>query len=284
MNNAIIVRLLQRILAAIKRQGTQPEEPSVLMVLTIWQRGLLDKSWTDHVDGFDAVSIKCMDGSNTYRMGEAKETAREALTAGLSLHGWGYHYCLTEQRAIEEAEAAALACQDLGAVGYHWNAEKHWVEGGDPPSTAIAFSQAFKAIAPDVTLYANCFKDQATAAMLDHFDVFEPMCYGTKRKTIATKIKDRMERHDIPASKLGIMVGTGREETGKPDRAWGYLDGDGTNPGLLQLVSAHRPVIVNFFRAGRVNGEDIMVRANGVNPPLSEQVRRIRASMDGVVV
>ena len=282
MRNAAIISLLKRVIELLRKKPV--EEDSTMLVLTVWQRGLLSSNWAELADGFDAVSGKCVDGSRDYRMGESKETARETRAAGMKLHAWGFHYCLTEHQARQEAEAAAKACLELGAVGYHWNAEKQWAATGDPASCAIAFAQEFKSFAPAVQLYANCFNDPITAKMMENFDFFEPMCYGTKRKTISKKIDARMDRHEIPTSKKGFMVGTGRKEVGKPGRAWGYLDGEGDDPGLVQLAVKHKPAVINFFRAGKANGEDIMVEANDVNPSLGEQAKQIRAALDGAVV
>jgi hypothetical protein len=282
MRNAAIISLLKRVIELLRKRPV--EKDSTLLVLTVWQRGLLSPDWPELADGFDAVSVKCVDGSKPYRMGEAKETAKETLAAGMKLHAWGFHYCLTDIQARNEAEVAAKACIELGAEAYHWNAEKQWAATGDPASCAIAFAQEFKSFAPAVQLYANCFNDPITSKMMENFDFFEPMCYGTKRKTISKKIDARMGRHEIPTAKKAFMVGTGRKEAGKPGRAWGYLSGEGDTPGLAQLAVKHRPAAINFFRAGKANGEDIMVEANDVNPSLGDQARQIRAALDGAVV
>ena len=251
-------------------------------ILTIWQKKLLNPNWEDHIEGFDAISIKCVDGDAFYHMREVLAMSSAVLAKGLELHGWGFHYCLNRNDAVEEAKAAANACKRLGASAYHWNAEKHWAGGEDPIGCGKAFAQTFKEMLPDVDLYANCFSSHATTDLLLFMDRYEPMLYGTRRQTIENKFKNKVEREDIPDDKICAMVGTGRKDANNPKRAWGYLNPSKgrTEPmGLAQLVTKYKPYSINFFRAGIADGEDIMVMGNTINPTLSEQVMTIKESL-----
>ena len=273
----------------IAREKAASRQYSPEIILTIWQRRLLAEDWVDRLEGFDAVSLKCVDGSKFYQRNDMLKMLVELEDVDIGIHGWGFHYCRNAQEAEQEAKRAAEACVEFDLCAYHFNAEKQWAASEDPQANAAVFSEIFRANAPGVRLFANCFKSHATTSMLDHFDVFEPMCYGTKISTIAKKIKSRMERPDLSDPKKAIMVGTGRREksgAGFDGRAWGYLNGDDGHPGLKQLVAAHKPVSVNFFLAGRANDEDMMVEGNSVNPTLSEQALLIRefvAAQDGIV-
>lgn len=269
-----------RAAARAVRARARPEPSCPELILTMWQRRLLASNWVDLLEGFDAVSLKCVDGPKPYRRDDLLLMLSRLEDRGLAIHGWGYHYCRSVEEAEKEARAAADACLEHGMVAYHFNAEKHWAESADPQRSAMAFAEIFRSMAPKVRLLANCFNAQATPALLDHFDAFEPMCYGTKVGTIARKIENRMGRTDIPSAKKAIMVGTGRRDDTVKGRAWGYIEGDGESPGLLGLIATHSPVSVNFYRGGRAGGEDIMVTANSINPTLSQQALRIRAFLD----
>ena len=255
-------------------------EPTTKLILTIWQKKLLNPRWEEHIEGFDAISIKCVDGDAFYHMREVLAMSTAVLVRGLELHGWGFHYCLNRDEAVKEAEAAAAACKRMGASAYHWNAEKHWAGGDDPVGCGKVFAQTFKMILPDVELYANCFSSHATTDLLVFMDRYEPMLYGTRRKTIENKFNSKLGRDDIPDEKKCAMVGTGRRDVNNSKRAWGYLNpskGRSTPLGLAQLAVAFKPHSINFFRAGIADGEDIMVVGNTINPSLSEQAKHIRS-------
>jgi hypothetical protein len=255
------------------------EDKATKFILTIWKKELLDKSWPDLVSCYDAISVKIVDGSTPYRHSDAKKIFSKIASEAIEHHGWGFHYCTTSQDARAEAAAAAEACLSVGVVAYHWNAEKFWENGVNPVNSAITFAKAFKAAAPGIKLYANCFSSPVTNPMLADFDYFEPMLYGTRRSTIEKKFSSRLGRDDIDSSKKSAMVGTGRKDEGNSRRAWGYLSPakGRTKPfGLAQLIATYRPISVNFFRAGRAGGEDIMVEGNTINPSLGEQVLFIR--------
>tara|TARA_R100001086_G_scaffold146956_1_gene77778 strand:- start:155 stop:412 length:258 start_codon:yes stop_codon:yes gene_type:complete len=80
------------------------------------------------------------------------------------------------------------------------------------------------------------------------------------------------------------MVGTGRKNTKNSKQAWGYLKSTGKDikkHGLDRLVPAFKPTYLNFFRAGLVGKEDIMVEPNDINPVLSDQVKAIKSVLSG---
>jgi len=255
-------------------KGEQERFPT-LFILTVWRKSLLADNWHELLGPIDAVSFKVADGDRRFRVDEAEDMVLQ-LPPGVGVHAWGFHYCLTKSQAEREAERAATESQKLGATGYHWNAEKHWAGGSDPSGAAIVFAKRFKELAPDIDLYANCFHRNTTSDMMAWFDFFEPMCYGTKPRTISKKIAARMTRKDIPPTKRSVMVGTGRMAGEK--RAWGYLESPGGH-GMVDLVAKHTPQSVNFFRAGNADGEDIMAGPNAMNPALGEQVRAMRQAV-----
>jgi hypothetical protein len=253
------------------------KEIRVEFILTVWLRRLLHPEWKTRISTFDAVSIKCMDGASEYKMVDALETAMEVSRAGCRVHAWGFHYCRDEEEARKEARAAADACERMGAVAYHWNAEKQWASSTRSEQSGMAFACAFKDVLPDVTLYANCFSSDATGKMISEFDRYEPMLYGTRRTTIARKFGDQLSRRDIPLEKRSAMIGTGRGDIRHDTRAWGYTDGP---DGLVGLASKHGPMSLNYFRAGVINGEDMLMSGNSINPDLPEQIRRIRLATE----
>lgn len=283
IKNRVLSFMLRNAVRMLARSKPEPE-PVTRIILTIWKKTLLCSDWAERIGVYDAVSVKAADGSSQFHPKDVESMVSEIASVGVPLHLWGFHYCLTPREAREEAQRAAEECVRHSAVAYHWNAEKQWAAGGSPAESAIEFATVFRGAAPGVELFANCFHSQASTTMLSHFDYFEPMCYGTRRRTISRHMDTRIGRRDLPDAKKAVMVGTGRLEVGRDDRSWGYLEGKGLNAGLIQLVLKHRPAWVNFFRAGRADGEDIMVAANNINPALSEQANRIREALDGAVV
>ena len=258
---------------------TLPPRMRTKLILTIWRRSQLADNWTELVGGFDAVSIKCADRDHLFAKDDAPAMAHQAREAGLEVHGWGFHYCEAPGAALEEARAAAEGARSIGAVAYHWNAEKQWFNSPMPAQSAIEFALEFKQKAPGVKLYANCFRRGVTEEFNEYFDFIEPMCYGTKAATIASKINNRMTSwSEVPTEKVGWMVGTGRMNG--ETQAWGYFETDSQDvPGLLELAMKHRPTSINFFRAGVADGEDIMVSSNKFNPTLADQAKRLRAEL-----
>jgi hypothetical protein len=270
---------------AKKNAPVRDQRPSTLLILTVWKKSLLADNWLDLIEGFDAISLKVADGSSSFQSSEAREMASGARSAGLLVHAWGFHRCESIGAARKEGEAAAKAALSVGAVAYHWNAEKQWANASNTQGTALAFAKAFRNRAPSLELYANCFNSPVNDAIVEAFDVLEPMCYGTKASTIAKKIDKRMTRPGIPKEKLAIMVGTGRLNGDVAGQAWGYHnEGDDGVPGLLKLALEHRPAAINYFRGGVAGGEDIMQSGNPINIRLSDQAQQIRAALDGAVV
>jgi hypothetical protein len=270
---------------ARRRVEMSKRKPSTLLILTIWKKSLLADNWLDLVGGFDAISLKVADGDKAFRATEVREMASDVRSAGLLVHAWGFHRCESVGAARKEGGAAAKAALSAGAVAYHWNAEKQWANAPNTQDTALAFAKAFRNRAPSLELYANCFNGPVDAAIIEAFDVVEPMCYGTKASTIANKINGRMTRDDAPKDKLAVMVGTGRLNGAVHGQAWGYHStGSEDVPGTLELALKHRPVAINYFRAGVADGEDIMLSGNSVNMRLCDQAQQIRAALDGAVV
>ena len=251
-------------------------------VLTVWKKELLNPEWTSNIEGFDVVSVKVADGVKEYHKEDAAEVIEAASSAGKEVHGWGFHYSTSEDYARKEGEVAAGLCESLSLSGYHWNAEKEWAASDEPDDNAIAFAQSFRLRAPGVKLFANCFNTPVNEVMLAHYDYYEPMIYGTRISTIAGKFQKRFGTPSIDESKRCAMVGTGRINTKNTKQAWGYLNSTGSDfdeSGLDRLVRDFKPTYLNFFRAGIIDGEDIMMAPNDINPVLSEQVTVIKDSI-----
>ena len=275
--------LLFRVLIRPSFPPTVTDETTIF-ILTVWRREYLSPGWEEEIGEFDAISVKICDGDSRYRSIDAIHVLDICTERGLSCHGWGFHYCRNGPETEREAEAAVEACRASDVVAYHWNAEKQWLTGDDPIEEAIRFAKIFKKALPYVDLYANCFSGPVTAGMLKYFDRYEPMLYGTRRKTIESKFKQKVGGMEIGSAKKCAMVGTGRKDAGNDRRAWGYLhppEGQSSPMGLAQLVDFYGPYAVNFFRAGRADGEDIMVRENSINPKLSVQVAEIKTTVQG---
>lgn len=261
-----------------------PKKYKPKFILTIWIKRQLNKDWDMYISGFDALSVKICDGSKTHRKKDAAEIIATADQLNMEAHGWGFHYCTTEEDARREAEAAAGLCEELSVSAYHWNAEKQWAGSEEPESNAIAFAETFKLHAPEVELFANCFSAPVTKQMMEHFDYYEPMIYGTRISTIASKFEKRFSTPSIPNGKRCAMVGTGRKNPKNTKQAWGYLNSTGADAkqrGLDRLIPYFKPTYINYFRAGLIGQEDIMVAPNDTNPVLSEQVLKIKSLFSG---
>jgi hypothetical protein len=211
------------------------------------------------------------------------QMAGRIAARGVRIHGWGFHHCTNEEETLEEVEEAIVRCEQVGVSGYHWNAERIWSEGSDPAKMGRLFARTFKERLPDVTLFANCFRSMVDPEMVSAMDFYEPMLYGTRVTTIARKFDREFSRDVAVPEKMAVMVGTGRMDGNREDRAWGYLDDEDVSPGLMSLVKTNRPRWVNFFRAGRIGnrGEDLLMDGNAINPSLPEQVSAIRGDMEG---
>ena len=277
MGQSFLNNFIAHLAKRIEEDSNKSEETWMpTFILTIWRESQLADGWEDSLANFDAVSIKIMDGVKPYDHKGVESMVSKLEGSPIDVHGWGYHYCQEPARARDEAIAVAIRCEELGITHYHWNAERHWKEGvGTPSDNAIVFAEELKKLAPGVMLYANCFVSLTTKEMAKHFNYFEPMCYGTKRKTIASKVGKRMSGKPFPAVRTGIMVGTGRVNSKVSGQYWGYVSPPGKEKeplGLAQLVKVHSPCFVNFFRAGRIDGQDMGMDGNEVNPKLSDQV------------
>lgn len=270
------------VMGAIK--NTLPKKYNPKFILTIWAKSQLHKDWEMYIGGFDVLSVKICDGNKAYKKRNAAEIVSIANERNLEAHGWGFHYCRTVDESKTEAEAAAGLCEELSLSGYHWNAEKHWAAVEDPEACAIAFAETFKLHAPNVELFANCFSAPVTKQMMEHFDYYEPMIYGTRISTISAKFKQRFSTPGISGPKRCAMVGTGRKNDKNTKQAWGYLKSTGNAPeqhGLDRLIPNFKPTYINYFRAGLIGKEDIMVEPNDINPVLSEQISAIRYAVHG---
>lgn len=244
--------------------------------LVVWKKSQLPVGWADVISrqGWDFVSVKVLDGRALFEPDDAWAVVSELRRRGLALDGWGYHYCRTEAEATLEGQAAAMVCRRYGLGGYHWNAEApHWGTGTNPAAAAVAFARAFKQLAPDVLLWANACSGSCPSAMtpwaISHFDVWEPMLYGTRPETIARLFDERLNRFGKDRLRAA-MVGTGRED--EAGRVWGFFSDRQGAPGLLSLVKREQPYALSFFRA-----PFLLLAKNQHNPSLAEQLRLLKA-------
>jgi hypothetical protein len=267
---------LRRVLSLRGSRAFQALPPPTRFILTIWKRSQLSDDWANEISAFDAVSLKIVDRNRPHEIDLAMGMAGQIASRGVRVHGWGWHHCTDREETLEEAEEAIRRCEELGATGYHWNAERIWSEGSDPVQMGLLFARTFKNHLPDVTLFANCFRSMVNSDMISAMDFYEPMLYGTRVTTIARKFDREFSRRISVPEKMAVMVGTGRMDGDRGDRAWGYSGDQGDVAGLASLVKTHRPRWVNFFRGGSIEGEDMMIRGNAINPALPEQIRSIR--------
>ena len=54
---------------------------------------------------------------------------------------------------------------------------------------------------------------------------------------------------------------------------------DSSESGLDRLARDYRPTYLNYFRAGVISGEDIMMESNAITPTLSQQIKVIKKSI-----
>tara|TARA_R110000851_G_scaffold225794_2_gene378589 strand:- start:514 stop:1365 length:852 start_codon:yes stop_codon:yes gene_type:complete len=270
------ISFLRRLTSLRAEDVPLPDPPITRFILTIWKRSQLSDDWANDISAFDAVSLKIVDRNRPHEIDLAMGMAGQIASRGVRVHGWGWHHCTDKEETLEEVEEAVRRCEEVGATGYHWNAERIWSEGSDPAQMGLLFARTFKSRLPDVTLYANCFRSMVNSDMISAMDFYEPMLYGTRVSTIAGKFDREFSRGISVPEKMAVMVGTGRMDGDRDDRAWGYVDDRGDVPGLSSLIKEYRPRWVNFFRGGQINDEDMMSRGNSINPALSEQVRTIR--------
>jgi hypothetical protein len=253
------------LLAALRRIPPRPKA-----VLTIHKAEHLESGWEEQLGGFYALSAKVMDGKDSYlARGGGEALLETASQLGLKRHGWGHHYCQTVEKAQVEGAAAGAAAIELRLDAYWANMEADWGHGRptqDTDATAIAFSQAFKRVAPEVPLLWNGFRASryATPELMWHYDGWAPMLYGTRRDTIRNLFRAYIKRH--PADIVAPMVGSGRISMGL--HAYGYLDGP---DGLDSLLREYRPDWVAFYYGSK--GKGMLTSGNEVNPPLGLWVR-----------
>lgn len=249
--------------------------------LVVWKAKQLPPEWWRLVTDFDSISFKTLEGAHPFRPEEVAQLVKELKdhAPSLALESWGYAICRTLDQAAQEGRIAGELCRKHGFTAHHWNAESAWAEGAkNPNETALAFADAFRAVTKGrVVLIANCWWDTMngrpvlTQPIIDGFDFVEPMCYGTRPRTIARKWYERLGL--IPPEKRAAMVGTGRrDETGN---SWGWLEGPGREPGLVDLVQGMRPARLSLFRAF----EEMLTTGNDVNPALPKQVQRLREEL-----
>jgi hypothetical protein len=200
--------------------------------------------------------------------------ADHAAGLGIERHGWGFHYCPDVRAAALEGHAAAELARSAGVAWYWWNAEKHWSGGADPVAAAAAFVGAFRAMTPDLELRIgfNGFwlgRKADRAAVFALFDAAIPMCYGTRRSTIARKFRTRGD--ELAAAELphgwGLMVGSGRAANAR--QYWGYFNDGGSQAGTGTLVGELGPEwLAWWYGAG---SEGMLTEGNRLNPAICDR-------------
>lgn len=169
---------------------------------------------------YSATSVKITDGlqGSGYRdkkngpktNGEwIDDYMREARAAGVPVSGHGFHYLLTVNQAKIEGARAAESALFHKVKAYSCNCEVQWLKGsmnykGKPyaptahlRSTAMAFNEAFRSVAPNIRLHItpmmnvkNVWSKVLTPDWLSKWDGLERMVFATSPKTRATRWLD----------------------------------------------------------------------------------------------
>ena len=259
------------------------------VVLTIWKLQNLEEGWKESLECFDAVSPKIMDGKRWFRPSEVDQIFASIESAGCVKHGWGYHYCRDIAEARNEGMIAAKRCNALGVTTYWVNVEKHWAGTSDepqtdsPPDAIAAFVESFREFS-QCSLFFNGFawkrtskaagsRPLCTEFVLDHFDGFSPMLYGTKARTIERKWRKRRSRLDNKEHiKWAPMIGTGRVDS--RGNVWGFSKDQGDSPGIVSLnKEVPADSIAFFYGAGCA---PMLLKGNEYNPSLIELSEQLR--------
>lgn len=217
---------------------------TTLTIISTKELPSFSKEKKDPLGFFDEVSIKPQFVTTAFK---------ERLDRlGVDLALWEWINFTRPGGPAGEGKRLALACIEHGAKRFYANAERDWAEGPSPYVGMLAFIQAFRAFAPDVELFYNGFSWSATskgvklhdAALIDQFDGWCPMNYGTDRRTIekhwvSKNFKYPSVRQIVP------MVGVGRVD--KDGRIWGFWQDRHGVSGLYSLLQKYPVDGVNFY-------------------------------------
>ena len=266
-------------LSALAFLFTRSRGPKPQLVITSWREKYLPPNWATKAKaaGFHAVSQKIADGTSAFQSAEAANVFKTADAAGLRRQGWGWHNLRTPAEAQAEAVNAASLARDFGVDVYWVNAEKVWAGTEDqpktpnPPREMLTFVKTFRANAPGVELAFNGYSGEktsdgrplATREVLQAFDYFAPMNYGTKASTVANKYRTRSARAKAAGVKYAPMFGTGRVDN--KGNVWGFALGPN---GLIALNEEDRADIMAFWYGP--GSEQMLEFGSTANPPLTQ--------------
>ena len=228
--------------------------------------------------GFAYIAPKVIQSTGAFRPGEAASIFAQGDAAGLKRAGTAWVYARTQAEARAEGSAAALISRDLGLRFLLVNAEAAWlgVEGKphteDPVGAMETWVRAFRQNAPGVKLAfqgygADKGRPYPIIPLLQLFDIYAPMNYGTKASTIAKKYTNRAQLARAARIPYWPAHGTGREE--KPGKVWGFAYNQTSGPGLFSLVANDTPAGLGFYQAN--GSRSMLLEGNAINPPLVAQ-------------
>jgi len=219
----------------------------ILTIIKLDELPVLSPGAADYLDRFDAVSLRLdawtqefgqrLDATNTERQGWAWINFKRGAAALGKAHG--------------------LACEHFKLRVFYANAELDYSNATNPYVEMLAYIQAFRAYAPTTTKLAyNGFSwDQSSegkllhnARMMQLFDIWCPMNYGTDAKTIEDFWVEKNFRYARTAPiTVYPMVGVGRIDS--KGNQWGFWYDQGQYKGLRSLLaeSVNRIGAVCFY-------------------------------------
>jgi len=228
----------------------------------------------------DFVSVKICDGTQAYRPSTQSALIAALRADGHTVHGWGWAYADSRDKAIGEADTALALCGSLGLANYHWNAEKYWSGTVNPSVDTAGNAEAFISRwrqKGGPLVWANASSKGAARApqQIAKFDFWEPMCYGgSAHETAKAQFEHPGGRYQAYRGRRGraVMISTGRlTDSGSPMGRW--HDSVTGQPGYLTLLRRHKPHAVSFYRA------PLNFDGNRYNPPLARQAAELRGQV-----
>lgn len=278
-----------------KKYGIRRFGPKPRAVLSVHRPSKLPVGWESALGAFDAISFRLLNPGITTEKALYYEIA---ASHGLAAHGWGYHYLNSKDQAGRELGRLEQQIPKYGIKCYWVNAEKQFWAAHDRPGLIDYFAQQFRARFPGVGLAWNGYaisskagvsaSDKATIWgpewIRRNFDVWGPMCYGSKEggRTTFNKIMGAVAAANAAGviSAPTITVGEvckGYDGKG-PGEHWGYTFGP---YGVAAAFRAAPFDWINFWH-GEIPGRSTLLAGNTKNPSMTEQLRAMREGDVGI--
>lgn len=231
---------------------------------------------------FDAVSVKCLNGTSKYEIGKLKAFQKRLDKLGVPMFGWGWANARTVDEAVLEARCAAQICNALGLEVWFVNCEKTWagVEGAaptkDPYGALDAYVSTFYEECRTCHLVYNGFSWDRNSkkygsqklhdeTLIRRFYGWSPMLYGTNQALVQRNWNTRLFRY--PGMRLFAMPGCGRID--KEGNVWGTWQSDPRTGvyGTKDLLLNTRPDWVCWFFGN--GAKDQLLTGHKKHPPLT---------------